>query len=53
MVDEIKTQDKLDEAVSMKKLAVVYFFATSSEPCKEISPIVENFSQQFESIEFI
>lgn len=53
MVDEIKTQEKFDEALSNEGIVVVYFFSNSSESCEDISLSMDEWSIKYGSVKFI
>ena len=51
-VTQLKT-DKFNEAINEKgKLVVIDFFATWCGPCKVLSPVVEQASEEFSDVAF-
>lgn len=53
MVKEINSKKEFDEAITLKGLVVVDFFATWCGPCKMIAPMLDKFAAEYDSVSFI
>ncbi|KAI9342636.1 thioredoxin 1 [Obelidium mucronatum] len=53
MVTTVKTYDEYNTYISGDKIVVVDWFATWCGPCKAISPIFAQFSDEFKNLVFL
>ena len=52
MVKEIKTQDFKTEVIGGSKPALVDFWASWCGPCRMLSPVVDQVSEQYDGVDF-
>lgn len=53
MITEIKSKDTFDNAIKDANLTVVDLYAKWCGPCKQISPVLEQWSKDMSNVQFL